>query len=413
MPDPRRPPTAAKDRRPHRHDAAIAAAGLLGGVLLWLTGVTAQGGRPLGGAWVLLPLTATAGLELLRRTRPRLALACGTAALVADQFTTGSIATVLMYTDLVYAAARYGGPAAARRLPVGAGLVTVAATLGFLAWYRKPEALLIGVLLGVVLFGPAATGALVRNHQEAAEAARREAAQNLRLAEQSARLAEQDRAQAVAAERARMARELHDMVANRLTAIAIHSAAALSLDDPGSARRSLLVIRENSVEGLTEMRRMIGLLRERGAAADPAAVPSLDGLPALLDRARANGLEATLDQLPAADPPLPAPVELAAYRIVQESLTNALKHAAPGPVTVRLAHREGALTVRVSSPLADGPAPDRAPGSGAGLIGMAERAALLHGEFRAGPDGTGAGRRWLVSAVLPLERPTATAEEPA
>ncbi|KOG87434.1 chitinase, partial [Streptomyces varsoviensis] len=102
--------------------------------------------------------------------------------------------------------------------------------------------------------------------------------------------------------------------------------------------------------------------------------------------------------------PLPAPVELAAYRIVQESLTNALKHAAPGEVTVRLGRRpDGPLEVSVASPFGDRPGP-RAPGSGAGLVGMRERVALLDGEFEAGPvaDGSDDRKAWRVRAVLPL-----------
>ncbi len=164
-------------------------------------------------------------------------------------------------------------------------------------------------------------------------------------AEQTALLAEMDRVQAVTAERARMARELHDMVANHLSAIAIHSTAALSLDDPDTSRESLGVIRENSVAGLAEMRRLIGILRDGDD--EPAATPTLEGLPALVEGARANGLDVTLD---AGHVQVPAPVELAAYRIVQESLTNALKHASPGRVTVTLTQRGGDLTVTVTSP---------------------------------------------------------------
>jgi signal transduction histidine kinase len=94
---------------------------------------------------------------------------------------------------------------------------------------------------------------------------------------------------------------------------------------------------------------------------------------------------------------LPAPVELAAYRIVQESLTNALKHASPGRVTVALARRDGSLSVAVTSPYEGHDSP-RAPGSGAGLVGMRERVALLGGTFAAGPDGA----CWAVRAALPL-----------
>jgi signal transduction histidine kinase len=378
--------------RPHRFDVWAALAGLLGGLGLWAIGLAM---RPAGeatvlwpGRWpILLPLAVTAGCELLRRIAPRTALLIGTAAVTADLMTQGNLATVVMFTDLMYAAVLYGTPASARRIPRTTGLLTLVATvLPYAAW-REPEALLIGVAVGVVAFAPASTGLIVRNHREAADTAR------LR-AEQTALLAEMDRVQAVTAERARMARELHDMVANHLSAIAIHSTAALSLDDPGTSRDALTVIRENSVAGLDEMRRLIGILRDGAADREPAATPTLDGLDALVAGARANGLDVRLD---AACEAVPAPVELAAYRIVQESLTNALKHAASGPVHVLLRQADGTLDIRVTSSYGDRDGP-RAPGSGAGLTGMRERAALLGGTFVAGPDGA----LWTVRARLPL-----------
>jgi signal transduction histidine kinase len=283
-------------------------------------------------------------------------------------------------------------PASARRIPWITGLLTVAGTIVPFALWRVPEALLIGVAVGIVSFAPASTGLIVRNHREAADAAR------LR-AEQTALLAEMDRVQAVTAERSRMARELHDMVANHLSAIAIHSTAALSLDDPATTRQALGVIRENSVEGLAEMRRLIGILRDTGGHTGPAAAPTLDGLGALVDGARANGLDVTLEAAPGDG--VPAPVELAAYRIVQESLTNALKHASKGPVGVAVTRDGRLLRVRVTSPYGDRDAP-RAPGSGAGLVGMRERTALLHGTFEAGPETADGTKVWAVRATLPL-----------
>ncbi|MFD9970413.1 sensor histidine kinase [Streptomyces sp. NPDC059011] len=390
--------------RPHRHDVLIAVTGLAGGLLLWSLGLhTTEGGRPLSGSWVtLVPLFAMSVLELLRRTMPRTALLAGTATIVADQFTPGNLATVLMFTDIVYAAVVYGPPASARRIPYATGLVTVGATIGFLTWFRHPSALLVGVVVGLVSFGPAATGALVRDHREAAEAAR------LR-AEQTALLAEMDRREAIIAERARMARELHDLVANHLSAIAIHSTAALSLDEPATTRQALTVIRENSVEGLAEMRRLIGLLRDSGDGAEPAVAPTLAGVDALVAQARTNGaasgLDFMLDDAIDTDTAPPVPVALAAYRIVQESLTNALKHADAGKVAVRLTGTTGrALTVTVTSPYGNGPGP-RAPGSGAGLVGMRERIVLLGGEFEAGPEPGpvgGPAKIWRVRAVLPM-----------
>lgn len=387
--------------RPPRFDVWLALAGLAGGLLLWGFGLSVRPGHDpvvlFGGRWPLLvPLAVISAGELLRRTAPRTALLTGTLALAGDTMTQGSVATILMYTDLMYAAVVYGTPATARLLPRITGLLTIAATLVPYAVWRVPEALLIGVVVGAVAFGPASTGLIVRNHRDAADAAR------LR-AEQTALLAEMDRAQAVTAERARMARELHDLVANHLSAIAIHSTAALSLDSPGTSREALTVIRENSVQGLSEMRRLIGILRDGDEDREPAATPTLDSLGTLVDGARANGLDVTLD---AEYDAVPAPVGLAAYRMVQESLTNALKHGAPGRVTVRLRRTEDALVLRVTSPYGDRDAP-RAPGSGAGLAGMRERAVLLDGTFEAGPEGGAQGgpegKLWVVRATLPVD----------
>lgn len=387
---------ALRQLRPPRFDVSVALAGLLGGLLLWGFGLGVRpGDDPLvlvdGRSALLVPLAVMACCELLRRSAPRTAVLAGTVALAADTVTRGSIATIVMYTDLVYAAVVYGTPATARRLPWITGVVTIAATLVPYAVWRVPEALLLGLVAGALTFAPASTGLIVRNHRDAADAAR------LR-AEQTALLAEMDRVQAVTAERARMARELHDMVANHLSAIAIHSTAALSLDDPGTSREALTVIRRNSVQGLAEMRRLIGILRDGADDREPSATPTLDGLGALVAGARANGLDVTLDTEHGA---VPAPVELAAYRIVQESLTNALKHASAGPVTVCLRRPADALEIRVTSVHGDRDTP-RAPGSGAGLVGMRERAALLDGTFEAGPESGPDGTLWVVRATLPV-----------
>ncbi|MEU1848488.1 histidine kinase [Streptomyces sp. NPDC019990] len=385
--------------RSRRFDVHVALGGLLGGLLLWGVGLAT---RPhtevyvlLPGRWpVLLPLAVMAGCELLRRSAPLAGLLIGTPAIILDTVTQGNLVTILMYTDLVYAAVLYGPPTSAHRIPRITGLLSVAGAVVPLAILREPEALLIGVVIGLVTFGPASTGLIVRNHREAAEAARLRAGQ-------TALLAEMDRTQAVTAERARMARELHDMVANHLSAIAIHSTAALSLDDPKTSQEALTVIRENSVEGLAEMRRLIGILRDSSGDTEPAVFPTLDGLGALVEGARANGLDVTFA---ATHGPVPAPVELAAYRIVQESLTNALKHAGPGRVFVVLAQRDGVLTVVVTSPYGEHDGPT-APGSGAGLVGMRERVALLDGIFEAGPEDSPDGKIWAVRATLPVNDP--------
>jgi signal transduction histidine kinase len=401
--------------RPHRHDVWIAVAGLAGGLLgLALDLYTF---RPHGDPrWVLLGLAAMCAAELMRRSAPVLALCVAVPALVADTLTGGLLAVVVMFTDVVYAAVLYGGARASRNVLVLSVVTTVGATVAFLAATRQPEGLILGALCAGITVVPAGTAVIVRDHREAA------AAERLR-AEQTALLAEMDRVQAVTAERSRMARELHDVIAGHLTAIAIHSTAALSLHDRAAAgegtdggpgdedatRTALTVIRENSTQGLAEMRRLIGLLRESGEDQEvPESAPSLDGVDALVRRAEQSGaasqLTFTLRDERGDAPKPPAPIELAAYRIVQESLTNAVKHASPGEVTVELRQHEAALTITVTSPLdarrAAGP---RAPGARAGVTGMRERVALLGGSFEAGPaDGC-----WRVRAELPTTEGTA------
>ncbi|WP_346776532.1 histidine kinase [Streptomyces sp. HNM0574] len=404
----------------------VALAGAVGGLLLWWFGLANnQPQAERSGALVLVPLAVMCLAALGRRTCQPWALLLAVAALAADIATGSLLATVVLFTDLVYAAVLYGSERLLRFVVPAGVVLTVTLTLGLLAAFRTPEMLLFGAICAGITITPAWTGALLRRHRDAA------AAERLR-AEQTALLAEMDRTQAVTAERARMARELHDVVANHLSAIAIHSTAALSLRPEAGARpepepeaeaavrEALGVIRENSVQGLAEMRRLIGLLRTSGAdGTEPAASPTLDGLDALFDRVRGTadeaGLGLVLDDARGPEP-LPAPVELTAYRLVQESVTNALKHASPGTVTVELA-RGGpesgrrTLDVRVTSPDEPGArnGPDaadgspRAPGSGAGLIGMRERVDLLGGTFTAGPEQAGGpGQVWRVHARLPL-----------
>ncbi|OEV05711.1 sensor histidine kinase [Streptomyces oceani] len=418
--------------RPHRDDVLIALGGLLGGLLVWEVGL--GGDLPLFGVpnWAaLIALAVMSGAELLRRTAPQAGLLLATGALVLDVCAGTLVSTMVMFTDLVYAAVVYGRPTLARRLPWISVLLTVISTVVPPIATRSSESLLIGLSIGLIFMAPCFTGAIVRNHREVA------AAERLR-AEQTALLAEMDRTQAVNAERSRMARELHDLVANHLSAIAIHATAALSFSEnstrSGDAQHAadaatadisgtpdtsaasathdaLGVIRENSVQGLAEMRRLIGILRDAEDTDGPIAAPTLADLDTLFERARgtaAPGFAFTLSDTrqPDADP-LPAPVELAAYRVIQESLTNAQKHAVPGVVTVRVAYAEESrrsLSVRVTSTLGDAQGP-RAPGSGAGLIGMRERVELLHGTLETGPVSTDAGGKvWEVRAVLPMSR---------
>ncbi|MGP3986535.1 sensor histidine kinase [Streptomyces sp. 3N207] len=408
------PPRTLRHLRPHQDDVLIALTGLACGLLLWGLDL---GSDPLwasGSRWpALVPLGVMCVAALLRHSGQPYALLVGIAAEAADIAMGSLLATLVLFTDVLYASVLYGSARLARVVLRASAVVTVLVTAGLLIAFQRAEMLLLGAACAGVLLVPTTTGEIVRSHRDKA------AAERLR-AEQTARLAELDRNQAVIAERARMARELHDVVANHLSAIAIHSSAALSFpasEDSGKATREALgVIRENSVQGLAEMRRLIGLLRNTGGSEAPAATPSLDGLDALLTRAQAmagDGRTFTLaDHRPRGEP-LPTPVELTAYRIVQEAVTNALKHAGPGNVTVEL-DRDGArpdtLGIRVSSPLDGAPADDgapRAPGAGAGLVGMRERVELLEGELAAGPaTGTGGEPVWLIHAVLPAPHET-------
>ncbi|NYV77347.1 two-component sensor histidine kinase, partial [Streptomyces sp. UH6] len=144
-------------RRPRPFDVATALGGLALGLLLWSVGLDMYPQRDVPDWWVLVPLAVMAGLEPLRRIRPLAGLLAGTAALVADQFTTGSLVTLLLFTDLMYAATVYGSARLSRRLPVQTG----ALTLAFIGWgvatWQDAYSLMAGLGVGLVAFGPAAT----------------------------------------------------------------------------------------------------------------------------------------------------------------------------------------------------------------------------------------------------------------
>ncbi|MFI5484775.1 sensor histidine kinase [Micromonospora echinaurantiaca] len=344
----------------------------------------------------LLPLLAVCLAVGLRRVASRASLALGTAAVLADLALGLSLATVLVYTQVIYDACVFGSARTWRwLLRVTVGLSVLGAVLG-VALLRDWRG--VGIAVPVVLVGvlPVLTGISVRQYRD-------QAATERARAEQTARLVELDRRQAVSAERARMARELHDVVANHLSAVAIHATAALSVAglDRDQVDRALRVIRENSVQGLAEMRQMIGLLREPAEggpatdATDEATRARLSEVDGLVGRARAAGLTVRVQRhgTPRA---LPVGVDLAAYRIVQESLTNALKHGA-GRADLVIAYEPAKVVVSVTNPVRAGG--DSLTGAGAGLVGMRERTVLLHGRFTAGPkDGD-----WRVRAELPTE----------
>ncbi|WP_312888786.1 sensor histidine kinase [Nonomuraea rhodomycinica] len=352
--------------------------------------------------------------------------------MVVDLFVGPSLPTLLIYTDNIYAAALYGPSRFARWL-LGVACC-LAVLVGAVAWFltedwRVPA--VYGVQAGLVLISPVTTAMVLRQQREQAAAERARA-------EQVARLAELDRQAAIAAERAAMARELHDMVANHFSAIAIQSTAVLSRKDldPRTVRTVMESVRENSVKGMAEMRAMIGLLRQDdgtgnggigtggiGSGGD-AMRPRLADAESLVERARRAGMTVEL-RVEGEPRELPASVDLAGYRILQEALTNALKHGGRSAGVV-LGYEAESVRVVVDNPvagvgsgagsglvsplvaagagaprLADGGSganPLRSvdrdgrgrrgevwlPGSGAGLVGMRERALLVGGSCEAG-----------------------------
>jgi signal transduction histidine kinase len=220
------------------------------------------------------------------------------------------------------------------------------------------------------------------------------------LATQTER-AEAERARrAVLEERTRIARELHDVVAHHMSLIAVRAETApyRLTGLPESARDEFSSLSAVAREALTEMRRLLGVLRHDQPAA-LAPPPQLTDLPALVDAARRSGVPVELS-LPPVLGQVPAGVGVCAYRIVQESLSNASQHAPGAPIAVTVTHDPDVILLRVANGPGGHPGPsgnDHGPGHG--LTGMHERVALLGGSLSAGPVPDGG---FVVSAVLPL-----------
>jgi signal transduction histidine kinase len=200
----------------------------------------------------------------------------------------------------------------------------------------------------------------------------------------------------------RIARDLHDAVAHALTTINVQAGVAAHLldENAGNARSALVTIEDASHEALDELRAIVGILREHDgerAPLDPA--PTLDAVNELVERARILGLDVSLDIHGERPRRLPEAVELAAYRIVQESLTNARRHSAGAPARVGLSFEAERLLVTIENGTG-ATSNGSSTGAGAGVIGMQERAAAVGGKLRAAssPDG------YRVAAELPYRR---------
>jgi signal transduction histidine kinase len=338
---------------------------------------------------VLVALVSTLPLAW-RRVYPAAAALIGTAAWLVPTpggfLLVGYVVAVLLF----YSLGAYD--------PVTWRVVTVtgvAVVVGVVVTLLGPEVWQAAIGAALAVAAPALAGRLVAEHR----------AQNARLRELTAELVRERAAAeraAAAEERTRIARELHDVIGHELTVIALQADAAAAALARAPERAAVPVdrIRTTAARALTEMRRVVGLLRD---PADDAAdhdeplhpQPGLADLPALVQDARAAGADVEL----ALDPPLVAPppsLQLAVYRVVQEALTNARRHAPGAPVRVRVDGTGAALSVEVSngrSHCARGSA-----GGGHGLVGMRERVRMHGGSLDAGPDGDG----FVVRARLPL-----------
>ncbi|MEU2952788.1 sensor histidine kinase [Streptomyces xanthochromogenes] len=245
-------------------------------------------------------------------------------------------------------------------------------------------------------------GVLARRSTELARQLRREQAERAR--------------REVAAERGRIARELHDVVAHHMSVISVQAGLAgfVFASDPATARAALSTISGTSAEALEELRRMLQVLREADDQVPGAPMPGLARVGELAERIRAGGVDVTLRTLGTPRPLAPG-VELCAYRVVQEALTNVLKHAPDSPVVVQLDYGTHRLTVSVvngcARPGRQGEIPDRVrTGGGHGLIGMRERAKLYGGSISIGPR---SGGGFAVTLALPTSAGALSGEEDA
>ena len=268
---------------------------------------------------------------------------------------------------------------------VGAALAVVAVVLS-----EQHRSVVFGAGLAVV--GPAVAGRLVA----------RSRAQSMRLRELSGELVRERAAAeqaAIAQERTRIARELHDVIGHEVTVIALQAdAAAAALDRaPARAAAPVATIRQAAAEALEEMRRLVSLLREPGDDEELQPQPGLADLPALVDGARAGGAQVDLRlRLPLVPPP--PGVQLAVYRIVQEALTNARRHAPGAAARVGVEGDGAMLCVEVVN---TGGRAVRAAGGGHGLIGMQERVRMHGGDLEARPTADG----FVVRARVPHGAP--------
>ncbi|MFD8495454.1 sensor histidine kinase [Amycolatopsis sp. NPDC059657] len=338
-----------------------------------------------GSRWTaVIAIVAGCVLLLWRRRFPLLTLAVIGSALIVGVGWRLEWADPLLFLGWI---ALYGAPAFAKpRHAAYAGIAVVLGTTGVIALIthnaagRGRDGLAIGLVFVVAYVTTA--WLLGRGH-------RLRQAYLTTLEDRAERLArerEAVRGQAVAEERSRIARELHDMLAHTMSGMVVLAGGARLATKQDDAVRALAEIERSGRRGMDETRRLLSALR----AGDSESPPTLADLPALVARMSAAGLPVTVGAVPE----LPFAVDVAAYRIVQESLTNTLRHAGNATAFVEIRAMDGVVELAITDT-----GTGSLPGAGHGIAGMRERARLLGGELSAGPEPGG----WAVRATVPLE----------
>jgi signal transduction histidine kinase len=363
-------------------------------VLIMTTQIEPEPGhRSLDGLAVACIVAAGGSVALARRTpMATLVIASGAMCVYGSRGYPGGPVYLTMLVGM-FGLSSARGPS---RAWLPAAISTLAVVGASIAGGAGSENLVIHTLVLSWAAGAVLLGGVARSRRLGREALEERARYLAETREEEAR-------RRVAEERVRIARDLHDSVAHSLASIAVQAGVGAHLLDqrPEEARAALVAIRRASGEALHELRSTLAVLRDGndrvGAGAPRHPGPGLAELPALVEGSRANGLP--IEVSVAGDRrPLPRAVDNAAYRIVQESLTNVLRHAGPARATVAIRYGDDAFEIDVSD---DGVGVAGASGpDGHGLAGMRERVTLLGGTFDAGP---GSERGFRVHALLPLE----------
>jgi signal transduction histidine kinase len=367
---------------------------ILAGIGVGLAGVVVGQGRtggPTGPAWFdAIAIVAILSPLFARRRFPFGAPVAVGAAVVLTTFVDARLTPFAFVTFLAGCAAVLLMGLLRDRTQAVAGLA-LAVGVDALVEYKDPKGNLGAFIATSVIFAIVWTiaYALGRKFQEADEAKER--------ASRAEREREQRAQAAVTEERARIARELHDVVGHSVSVMTVQASAVRRLLRPEQQREreSLLIVEQTGREALAEMRRMVGVLRRPEEAPALAPQPSLEHLDKLVEQVREAGLPVELRV--EGDPlPLPAGLDLTAYRLVQEGLTNALKHARAQRAEVLVHYSDGHVELTVSD---DGRGAGDRDGGGHGLVGMRERMTVYGGELEAGPRPEGGYR---LRARLPV-----------